>query len=100
MTYNFIRIRTKERKEVDRHNCVKAVIDGFTVEPVETIVAVSDSEAVKAVMKNYKQLLNSYEFDEDYMEWQKQKTSDKGTIFVELYKLAQEGETIDWRYNG
>lgn len=101
MRYAFMRIRTKEVEMVDANNCVKRLIKGFVVTPIETIDANSDEEAIEIVMKNYHDLLASYEEDRDYLEWLKKDVSEDGKIiFASLYVLSQEGETIDWRYNG
>ena len=101
MTYNFIRIRTREIKTVDEHNCVHSLIKGFTVEHIDSINANSDAEAIKMVEKDYQAVLGSYELEEDYLEWMKKNMSEDGkTIFVSLFKLAEEGEVIDWHYNG
>ena len=101
MKYAFVMIRTKEMEVVDENNCIKHLIKGFTVTPIDEIIAKSDEEAIKLVVENYQKVLSSYELDEDYMEWFKKSMSDDGkTIFASLYKLSEYGETIDWRYNG
>ena len=100
MTYNFIRIRTKETKTVDKHNCIRSLVEGFTVTPIETFNAESDSDAIELIAKEYQAVLNGYELEEDYLEWMKKDVSENGTIFVTLYAIIEEGETIDWRYNG
>lgn len=100
MKYALVKIRTKEMQIV-KNNCIGSLIKGFIVEPIESINAEDVSEAIKTVMKNHEKVLSTYEFDSDYNEWFKKSMSEDGkTIFASLYALVEEGEVIDWRYNG
>ena len=87
MKYAFMKIMTKEMEVVDENNCIKHLIKGLTVTPIDEIIAKSDEEALEIVMKNYHNLLVSE--DRDYL----QEYDENYRIKIE-YRLAPRGREM------